>query len=68
MAQITIAPEMCDDFDRTLDFLFERAPDIAARRDDIAHALDVLQSSPKIECPVAGSVAMRKLVISAVRA
>jgi hypothetical protein len=36
MVPISVAPEIHDDPDRILDFRFERAPEIAARRDDIA--------------------------------
>ncbi|PMS27475.1 type II toxin-antitoxin system RelE/ParE family toxin [Paraburkholderia rhynchosiae] len=49
MAQIIFQRETHADFDRIFDFLFERAPETAARQiDDIVRALDILQSSPQI--------------------
>ncbi|SOE50285.1 Plasmid stabilization system protein ParE [Burkholderia sp. OK233] len=65
MARIVLAPEVRADFDRIFDFLFEYAPESAAKRiDDIVRALDILQSSPQIGRPARGASAMRELVIS----
>jgi toxin ParE1/3/4 len=65
MVRLILAPEIRADFDRIFDFLFEHTPEHAAKRiDDIACALDILQSSPLIGRPVGRSVNMRELVIS----
>lgn len=63
MSRIVLAPEVEDDLERILDFLFERSPEYAAQRiHAIVSALDILESSPLIGRPIA--LGQRELVIS----
>jgi plasmid stabilization system protein ParE len=63
MAQIILSAKLQHDFDRIIDFLLTRAPEIAADRiDTIITALDVLQSSPLIGWPAENN--KRELVIA----
>jgi len=65
MAQVVLAPEIREDFDRIFEFLFEHTPEHAVERiDDIVAALGILQSSPMIGRPVDHLSGMRELVIS----
>jgi len=63
MTRIFLSDKVKTDFDRIFDFLFEFAPDTAARRiEEIVAAIDVVQTSPRIGRPVA--LGQRELVIS----
>ena len=63
MTQVVLAPQVRDDFDRIFDFLFEHAPEHAARRiEAIIAAIDILVVSPLIGRPAAHG--QRELVIA----
>ncbi|MGH9578985.1 MAG: type II toxin-antitoxin system RelE/ParE family toxin, partial [Terriglobales bacterium] len=63
MAQVVLSGQTQGDFDRIIDFLFERAPDTAVDRiAAIIAALDILESSPLIGRPVENG--KRELVIA----
>lgn len=63
MTRIVLAPQVRDDFDRIFDFLFEHAPEHAARRvEAIIAAIDILAASPLIGRPAA--YGQRELVIA----
>ena len=62
MARIELAPEIQDDFDRTLDHLSEHAvEDAPSRIREIVQAINVLQHNPLIGRPVSADT--RELVI-----
>ena len=63
MTRVVLAPQVRDDFDRIFDFLFEHAPEHAARRvEAIIAAVDILALSPLIGRPAA--YGQRELVIA----
>lgn len=62
MAEIRLAPEIAEDFERILDHL--RAHEVAdadGRLDEVLDAIDVLERHPLIGCPTAGG--LHELVI-----
>jgi toxin ParE1/3/4 len=62
LSRIELAPEVADDFDRTLDHLAEfNAKDRAERIDEIIQAIGVLENNPLIGRPVVGK--MNELII-----
>jgi toxin ParE1/3/4 len=62
VAQIELAPEVADDFDRIITHLTAHdVEDVAGRVRDIIHALDVLESNPQIGRPAPGD--KRELII-----
>jgi plasmid stabilization system protein ParE len=63
VTRVVLAPQVRDDFDRIFDFLFEHAPEHAARRiEAIIAAIDILGVSPLIGRPAA--YGQRELVIA----
>jgi plasmid stabilization system protein ParE len=62
MSRIEVAPEIADDFDRILEYLFaHHAPDAPSRIEDIIRAIDVLERNPLIGRPARAD--LRELVI-----
>lgn len=62
MAQIELAPELAEDFDRILEHLVENeVQDAASRVLEVISAIDVLEQNPLIGRPV--QTGLRELVI-----
>ena len=63
MTRVRLSAGVRDDFDRFFDFVFEHAPEYAAKRiESIVDSFDVLETSPLIGRPVA--FGQRELIIS----